>query len=143
LSDRMAMAHSLEIRVPFADHVLLEQVFPLPDRLKVGLGRAKRLLRRALRERLPRAHFHAPKRGFVGPTASWLRHELRGVVEDELAEARMRRLGYFAPDAVAEIERDHFAHRQNREGVLWELLCFSVWHRLYVEAAAPPPYPAA
>ena len=137
LSDRMAMAHSLEIRVPFADHVLLEQVFPLPDRLKVGLGKAKRLLRRALRERLPDAHFRAPKRGFVGPTASWLRHELRGVIEDELSEARIRRLGFFEPATVTGLMRDHFARRHNREGMLWELLCFSVWHRTYVEGAGP------
>jgi asparagine synthase (glutamine-hydrolysing) len=140
LSDRMAMAHSLEIRVPFADHRLLEQVFPLPDRLKVGLGKAKRLLRRALRERLPRAHFRAPKRGFVGPTASWLRHELRGMVEDELSEARMRRLGYFDPATVTELMRDHFGRRHNREGMLWELLCFSVWHRVYVDGHAVPGY---
>ena len=143
LSDRMAMAHHLEIRVPFADHVLLEQVFPLPDRLKVGFGRAKRLLRRALRQRLPEAHFHAPKRGFVGPTASWLRHELRGMVEDELSQARMRRLGYFDPATVTGLMRDHFGRRHNREGMLWELLCFSVWHRTYVEGTAGSPQPAA
>ncbi|HTT66597.1 MAG TPA: asparagine synthase (glutamine-hydrolyzing) [Gemmatimonadales bacterium] len=142
LSDRMAMAHHLEIRVPFADHVLLEQVFPLPDRLKVGLGKAKRLLRRALRQRLPDAHFRAPKRGFVGPTASWLRHELKGMVEDELSEARMRRLGYFDPATVTGLMSDHFGRRHNREGMLWELLCFGVWHRVYVESPAPPAYGA-
>src|SRR5439155_7911328 len=95
LSDRMAMAHSLEIRVPFVDHVLVERVFPLPDRTKIGLWRNKRLLKRALRGRLPREHLRAPKRGFVGPTAEWLRHELRDVLEDELAPARLQRLGYF------------------------------------------------
>jgi asparagine synthase (glutamine-hydrolysing) len=142
LSDRMAMAHSLEIRVPFADHVLLEQIFPLPDRLKIGLGRNKRLLRRALQPRLPEAHFRAPKRGFVGPTASWLRHELRDVLCDELSLARMRRLGYFVPEAVTGLMDDHFDLRHNREGILWELLCFSVWHRLYVEAPAATAYPA-
>jgi len=141
LSDRMAMAHSLEIRVPFADHVLLEHVFPLPDRLKVGLGKTKRLLRRALKGRLPDAHFSAPKRGFVGPTASWLRHELRALVEDELSETRLGRLGYFNAGTVGEIQRDHYERRHNREGILWELLCFGVWHRVYVETAGPPQYP--
>jgi asparagine synthase (glutamine-hydrolysing) len=141
LSDRMAMAHSLEIRVPFADHVLLERVFPLPDRLKVGLGRGKRLLRRALRARLPDAHFRAPKRGFVGPTASWLRHEMRPMLEDELSEARLRQLGHFNVTSVTELQRDHFTRRHNREGILWALLCFSVWHRTYVERAAAPTAP--
>src|SRR2546421_527462 len=73
LSDRLAMAHSLEVRVPFVDHVLVEQVFGLSDRVKIGRWQSKRLLKRALRSRLPRDHFHAPKRGFVGPTAAWLR----------------------------------------------------------------------
>jgi asparagine synthase (glutamine-hydrolysing) len=137
LSDRMAMAHSLEIRVPFVDHELVERVFPLPDRVKIGWWQNKRLLKRALRGRLPTGHLRAPKRGFVGPTAEWLRHELRGVIEDELAPARLRRLGYFEPRVVRGLLDDHFARRHNREGILWALLCFSVWHRVYVEAASP------
>jgi len=85
LSDRLAMAHSLEVRVPFVDHVLVEAVFPLPQRVKIGPWAAKRLLRRALRPRLPPDHLRAPKRGFVGPTAAWLRNELRPMLTDELS----------------------------------------------------------
>src|SRR5438105_3584225 len=134
LSDRMAMAHSLEIRVPFVDHVLVERVFPLPDAVKIGLWRNKGLLKRALRGRLPREHLRAPKRGFVGPTAEWLRHELREVIEDELAPDRLTRLGYFDPAVVRALLDDHFARRHNREGILWALLCFSIWHRVYLES---------
>lgn len=134
LSDRMAMAHSLEIRVPFVDHELVERVFPLPDRAKIGLWQHKRLLKRALRGRLPAGHLRAPKRGFVGPTAEWLRHELRDVIEDELSVERQRRLGYFDPAVVRGLLDDHFARRHNREGILWSLLCFSVWHRVYLES---------
>ncbi|HYT05031.1 MAG TPA: asparagine synthase (glutamine-hydrolyzing), partial [Gemmatimonadales bacterium] len=139
LSDRMAMAHSLEIRVPLVDHELVERVFPLPDRVKIGLWRNKRLLKRALRRRLPEPHLRAPKRGFVGPTAEWLRYELRGVIEDELAPGRLRRLGYFDPTMVRRLLDDHFSRRHNRAGILWALLCFSVWHRGYVEAARVAP----
>jgi asparagine synthase (glutamine-hydrolysing) len=137
LSDRISMAHSLEVRVPFVDHVLVEQAFPLPDRLKVGRGRAKQLLRRALAERLPRAHLKARKRGFVGPTASWLRNELRPMVLDELSSARLERLGYFETQAVAGLVDDHMTRRQNREAVLWALLTFSVWHRVFLESPRP------
>jgi len=136
LSDRMSMAHSLEIRVPFVDHELVEQVFPLPDHIKIGLWQKKRLLKRALTPRLPEQHLHAPKRGFGGPGAEWLRHELREVIEDELAPGRLQRLGYFNPAVVRGLLDDHFARRYNREGILWALLCFSVWHRIYVEAAS-------
>src|SRR3989475_2220129 len=139
LSDRMAMAHSLEIRVPLVDHELVERVFPLPDRVKIGLWRNKRLLKRALQRRLPEQHLRAPKRGFGGPTAAWLRHELRGMIEAELAPARLQRLGYFDPTVVRGLLDDHFSRRHNRAGILWALLCFSIWHRGYVEA--PPVAP--
>jgi asparagine synthase (glutamine-hydrolysing) len=139
LSDRLSMAHSLEIRVPFVDHLLVESVFPIAQRLKIGVPpfwQHKRLLRRALRPRLPDAHFRAPKRGFVGPTASWMRNELRPLLLDELSPARQRRLGFFDPDAVDRVLREHLTGRQNQERILLALLCFSTWHRLYVENAA-------
>ncbi len=134
LSDRISMAHSLELRVPFVDHELVEAVFPLPDWTRVGLMRPKRLLRRALRPRLPAEHFTAPKRGFVGPTAMWLRNELAEMLGDELAPSRLRALGYFDVDLVERLRREHVERRQNHEGVLWALLCFSVWHRTFVES---------
>lgn len=134
LSDRLSMAHALEVRVPFVDHVLVEAVFPMPQRVKIGpLWQTKGLLRRALRPRLPRPHFRAPKRGFVGPTGAWLRHELRDMLVDELSPDRQRRLGYFAPAAVDTLLQDHLTGRQNQERILWALMCFSTWHRLYAE----------
>src|SRR5437899_1724180 len=134
LSDRLSMAHSLEVRVPFVDHELVESVFPLPQRMKIGpLWEKKRLLRRALRPRLPKQHLSAPKRGFVGPTAAWLRSELRPLLTDELSPDRQRRLGYFDPAAVQTVLHEHLTGRQNQEQILWALLCFSTWHRLYLE----------
>ena len=129
LSDRISMAHSLEVRVPFVDHRLVEKVFPLPDRTKMRLGRTKHLLRAALADRLTPDHFRAPKRGFVGPTAMWLRNELREMVRDELAPSRIESLGFFDAGYVQELIDDHMTRRHNREGVLWSLLTFSIWHR--------------
>ena len=134
------MAHSLEIRVPFVDHELVERVFPLPSRLKVGRYELKQLLKQALASRLPAAHFRAPKRGFVGPTSAWLRYELRPMLEDELSPSRLARLGFFAPSMVTRLLDEHFSGWHNRETVLWGMLCFSTWHRLYVEHASAPSY---
>jgi asparagine synthase (glutamine-hydrolysing) len=133
LADRISMAHSLELRVPLVDHEVVEELFPLPDRIRVGWGRPKRLLRRALTPRLPPAHLVAPKRGFVGPTAMWLRHELAEVLADELAPDRLRDLGYFDAAVVDRLRREHMERRHNHEGVLWGLLCFTTWHRAFVE----------
>jgi asparagine synthase (glutamine-hydrolysing) len=139
LADRISMAHSLELRVPFIDHEVVEDLFPIPDRTRVGAGRPKRLLRKALRPRLPEAHFSAPKRGFVGPTATWLRNELAPVLADELSADRVRRLGYFDTDVVDRLRREHAERKQNHESVLWSLLCFMTWHRIYVETAVTAP----
>ena len=135
LSDRIAMAHSLEVRVPFVDHMLVERVFPLSDRQKIGRGRgrAKQLLRRALAPRLPAAHMTAKKRGFVGPTALWLRNELRDMLHDELSPSRLGKLGFFDTDVVSQLLDDHMTRRHNREAVLWALLSLSIWHRTFVE----------
>ena len=138
LSDRISMAHSLEARVPLVDHVLVEALFPLSDRTKIGRFQAKHLLRAALRDRLPAEHFRAPKRGFVGPTAEWLRHELRPLLTDELSDARMERLGLFETKTIGRLVKEHLEGTRNRETVLWNLLCLSVWHRLYVEPAPQP-----
>jgi asparagine synthase (glutamine-hydrolysing) len=135
LSDRIAMAHSLEVRVPFVDHVLVERIFPLADRQKIGRGRAKHLLRRALAPRLPAAHMTAKKRGFVGPTALWLRNELREMLHDELSPTRMRELDLFDAGMVSQLLDDHMKRRHNREAVLWALLSFSLWHRNFVGAS--------
>src|SRR5438093_8774571 len=138
LSDRLSMAHSLEIRVPFVDHILVEAAFPIPQNVKIGpapVWQNKRLLRRALRSRLPAAHFRAPKRGCVGPTAAWMRNELRPLLTDELSAARQHRLGYFDARVVDTLLRERLTGRQSTERILLALLCFSTWHRLFVEDA--------
>lgn len=137
LADRLSMAHSLELRVPLVDHELIEELFPLPDRVRVGAWRPKRLLRRALRNRLPSQHFAAPKRGFVGPTAMWLRHELSQMLGDELSPDRLNALGFFDTDEVQRLRTEHIEGRQNHEGVLWALLSFMTWHRSFVEEGVP------
>ncbi|HWO87537.1 MAG TPA: asparagine synthase-related protein, partial [Gemmatimonadales bacterium] len=131
LADRISMAHSLELRVPLVDHEVVEDLFPIPDGTRVGWGQPKRLLRRAMLPRLPAEHFSAPKRGFVGPTAMWLRNELAELMGDELAPERIRRLGYFDAAVVDRVRTEHLAGRHNHEGVLWSLLCFCTWRRAY------------
>jgi asparagine synthase (glutamine-hydrolysing) len=133
LADRLSMAHGLELRVPFVDHQLVDHVFPIPARARIGWLRPKQLLRRAVRDRLPSAHFKAPKRGFVGPTAAWLRNEMRELLEDELSAERIGRLRLFDPGCVQRLMGEHFDGRSDREGILWALLTFSAWHREFVE----------
>jgi asparagine synthase (glutamine-hydrolysing) len=131
LSDRLASAHSLEMRMPLVDHRLVESVFPLDDATRIGNGTPKKLLREALAPWLPPEHFAAPKRGFVGPTAAWLRGELRPVLEDALSASRVRAIGFLEESEVRRFLQEHFQRRENREGILWALLCFLTWFERY------------
>ena len=60
--------------------------------------------------------------------------------KDELSADRTRRLGYFDAAALTRLLADHFSRRHNREGILWALLCFSTWHRIYLEPPGVAPY---
>jgi asparagine synthase (glutamine-hydrolysing) len=85
-TDSMSMAHSLEVRVPFLDHLLVEFVTDLPEQLKRHNGTPKGLLVGALEDLLPPEVIHQPKRGFTFPWAKWLQGPLKQVVEKGLAE---------------------------------------------------------
>ncbi len=100
-TDAMSMAHSLEVRVPLLDHVLVEWALRLPERVKAG--RPKALLLEAVGELLPRELHTRPKRGFVLPFARWLRAELRYEVEASLRRPPDALGALLDPDATAEV----------------------------------------
>ena len=131
-TDRMSMAHSLEVRVPFLDHKLMEFCATIPAEWKVRGLQKKFLLRRAVAHLLPGEILQKKKQGFVGPMALWLRHELRDYVRDTLSEASLKAHGYFEPRAVALILDEHFSRRRRHDTLIWALLVFQVWHRLYM-----------
>jgi asparagine synthase (glutamine-hydrolysing) len=85
-TDSMSMAHSLEVRVPFLDHPLVEYVTHLPQRVKLGDGTPKALLRAAMADLLPGEVVNQPKRGFTFPWSEWLRGPLKQTVGDGLSQ---------------------------------------------------------
>jgi asparagine synthase (glutamine-hydrolysing) len=143
--DRMSMAHSLEVRVPLLDHRLVEFVATLPSQWKLHGSTTKVLLRAALEGRVPSAAFDREKHGFISPIGRWLRGSLAGYVEDTLCSARATARGYFDPTTVRRLWVDHRDGRGNFEHEIWMLLSLELWHRTFVDQAAPvrPPVPAA
>jgi asparagine synthase (glutamine-hydrolysing) len=136
-TDRASMAHSLEARVPFLDPIVAGLALALPTRLKVHGFAKKRLLRRAVEPLLPREVVHGRKRGFSIPAAAWLRGELEPFARDVLAPDRIRRQGFFRPEAVTRILEDHVAGREDLSRQLWGLLAFSLWHDRWAAVPAP------
>ncbi len=137
LTDRMSMAHSLEIRVPFLDHILLEFAASIPSELKIHRLTKKYLLRKLAGSLLPPDLLSRPKRGFSIPLSLWLRNELKEFVQERLGSPRIEKLGYFNPAKVSSILEEHFAARANHENKIWALVVLSVWHDLYIEKLGP------
>jgi asparagine synthase (glutamine-hydrolysing) len=125
--DRMSMAHSLEVRVPFLDNELVTYLAALPGHLKVGLRRGKLLLRRAVSGLLPSAAVHRRKQGFDVPVAAWLRGGLRETLLDSLSPEAVQRRGLFRPEAVGQLLRQHLTEGHDHGERLWALLALELW----------------
>jgi len=132
-SDRMSMAHGLEIRCPFTDHRLVEFMASVPWRSKLRRNRTKIMLREAARDWLPASVFRRAKLGLNPPTGLWLRGRLKPALDEYLSPARLRERGYFRPPVVAELIRDHMHGRRDYSLHLWALISFEAWHRQYLD----------
>jgi asparagine synthase (glutamine-hydrolysing) len=129
LADRVSMRHSLEVRVPFLDHPLVELMATAPADLKVS-GRTKKvLMRQAFRDLLPQSILNRRKVGFSVPLALWLRTSLRDTMQDILADSELRGIGYLRSAEVERLKSEHLAGRANHESRLWALINLVCWHR--------------
>jgi len=133
MADRMSMAHSLELRAPFCDHLLIEQALRIPPAAKIPGLRLKGLLRRAFADVLPRQILVRRKQGFMIPLAAWLRGELRETMAELLAPDRVRARGLFEPDEVSAVVSAHASGRANHADRLWTLMVAEVWMQRYLD----------
>lgn len=125
-TDAMSMAHSLEVRVPFLDHVVVEQVFALPGALKVDSGVQKPLLVDAVSDLLGPEISGQRKRTFTFPWERWLRGELRPLIETRLTEADPSTAAVFDPVAAREIWTG-FLNRETSWSRVWALYVLASW----------------
>lgn len=139
-NDKMSMASSLEVRVPFLDRELAEFIaWNVPPTLKLkGLLRptTKYILRRAMRDVLPREVLHQPKAGFAAPVDYWLAHDLKDMVDDLLSPDQLRKRALFNPSSVDRFVHEHRSGRHDWSMQLWQFLTLELWMQTFLDGGA-------
>jgi len=134
--DQMSMAASIESRVPFLDHKLVEFTARMPERFKLRGKTTKWILREAMKGILPAEILERPKMGFPVPVGRWFREEYRHIVDEYVLSERAMNRGIFSPDAVRKLVAAHNTG-ENHDERLWSLVNFEIWHRRFIDGEVP------
>lgn len=129
LTDRVSMMHSLEVRVPFLDHPLIELMAQIPAKHTMTLWSKKALFKQAFSGMLPSSILHRKKLGFSIPLAIWLRTELRPLLCDVLSKESLRAVGYLDCVEIERLVSEHLRGAANHESKLWTLINLVLWEQ--------------
>jgi len=132
--DRMSMAHSLEVRVPFLDLGVVTTSLRLPAKLRVNGFQTKVSLRKLMRGRLPECVLRMKKKGFAVPLSMWFRGPLKGYLLETLSPERLEPLGFIRPQYVQDLLTLHIQGKSSFSRQLWNLICLVQWHDQVLKA---------
>jgi asparagine synthase (glutamine-hydrolysing) len=138
-NDKMSMANSVEVRVPFLDRDLAEFVaWNVPPNLKLkGFLKptTKHIFRKAMEDVLPHEVLRQPKAGFAAPTDYWLANHLTEMTDDLLSDSNIRSRGLFRPETVQKIVQQHRSGTQDWSMQMWQFVTLELWMQGFVDAS--------
>ena len=126
-TDRLSMWHSLEVRVPYLDHKLVEFCSKIPPEMKLRGFSKKYLLKKVAAKYLPSEIIRGKKKGFICPMSVWLERDLRDMCYDLLQSNMVKEQGIFSYSQITRILEDHFSKRALNDTLIWSLLIFQSW----------------
>lgn len=133
VEDKVSMAHSIEVRVPFLDTDLMNLAFSMPSNLKFTGDSGKKILRKVMKQILPKGLSDRKKQGFSPPEGSWYRDESLPYVKEVLLDRRTLRRGYVKPEFIKNVITDHVSGKVNNRLIIWSLLSFEWWCRIFLD----------
>ena len=131
--DKITMATSVEARVPFLDHKLVEFAMSIPSNLKYKDGETKYILKRALAGQIPDRVLKRKKKGFGAPISEWMLDRLGGFLEHSIFASSLRQRELLDYNFIRQILNDHRSRRVNNSFFLWSLLNLSLWYDQWIE----------
>ena len=131
--DWMSMKNSLEVRVPFLDHRVVELAFQIPGSMKIQRGKTKYLLKKTFKKLLPVSLHHRSKAGFEIPISRWLKTDLKFLLDEYLDEKHISEQGIFRYPIIGALKHNHLRNKSDTSWLLWNLIVFQYWHKQYME----------
>jgi asparagine synthase (glutamine-hydrolysing) len=131
--DKMTMAASVEARVPYLDHKLVEFAMSIPSTLKYHKGETKYILKRALQGVISNRVLKREKKGFGVPLEEWMRGPFGRFVEENIMNSSLRQRALFNYEFVSHLISEHRTGRQNYSFFLWTLLNLTLWYERWIE----------
>jgi asparagine synthase (glutamine-hydrolysing) len=129
--DWMSMKNSLEVRVPFLDHHVVELAFQMQGFLKLYKGKTKYILKETFKKLLPASLLRRPKAGFEIPISRWLKSDLKYLVNEYLSEDTIRKQGIFDYNIINELVAIHIENKSDTSWMIWNLIVFQYWYKSY------------
>ena len=137
LTDKITMATSLECRVPFLDHHLVELAAKIPNSIKMKSGELKSILKQSVADLLPADILNRRKRGFGAPFGTWIKSELKPLRNHLINRKSVEQRGMFSWQAIRSICENHDQTREDYTDLLMVLMNIEIWNRIYIDRESP------